>query len=122
MVRAGRRGRDDTSFPGAVRRGRTAVPTMGPGLSSAVVFGEDASHVGEEERHMRATGSADLDSHAALHRRFVEDDRDLRGQYEATGGGALVTIKLQGWVSDWLTQHIAGVDQRLAAHLRQRVA
>jgi len=79
-------------------------------------------HFGTEEKLMKETGYPDFPMHKAAHERFVKDYLEMRKTYEASGGGASLTIKLQGWVGDWLKAHIAGTDQALATYLAKRAA
>jgi len=73
-----------------------------------------------EERLMEAAGFPGLDAHRSAHARFRADlDAHLRA-YAADGGTAGAGLALHNWLSDWLREHLAGLDQELGQYLSGR--
>jgi hemerythrin len=73
-----------------------------------------------EERLMEAAGFPGLDAHRSAHARFRADlDAHLRA-YGADGGTAGAGLALHNWLSDWLREHLAGLDQELGQYLSGR--
>lgn len=80
-------------------------------------------HFATEERIMTATSFPGYTVHKAAHERFVRDYQALRALHESTGGAsAAVAVKARTWLAEWLKNHIAGTDQLLARHLKQKIA
>ncbi len=74
-----------------------------------------------EERLMRgATGYAGVEEHLAAHASFrVALDERARA-YARDGGGAAAGLALHNWLSDWLREHVAGLDRELGRAVARR--
>lgn len=70
-----------------------------------------------EERLMEAAGYPGLDAHRSAHARFRADLDAHLGAYAADGGNAGAGLALHNWLSDWLREHLAGLDQELGRYL-----
>jgi hemerythrin len=77
-------------------------------------------HFSAEEALMRANAYPLLPDHQGEHRRFVEDLRALQREYTKEGATALLLVKVNGRVSQWLAEHIARTDKAFGEHLRGR--
>ncbi|MGQ9919130.1 MAG: bacteriohemerythrin, partial [Bryobacteraceae bacterium] len=73
-------------------------------------------HFGYEEKLMERAGYADLSSHKRVHRAMVEQVEKLRKEAESSRTG--FSIKLMGFLKNWLTDHIMGTDQKYAPTLK----
>jgi hemerythrin-like metal-binding protein len=73
-------------------------------------------HFAHEEQLMQKAGYADLASHQRVHRAMVEQVEKLR--QEAGSSRAGFSIKLMGFLKNWLTDHILGTDQKYAPALK----
>jgi hemerythrin-like metal-binding protein len=97
----------------AMRQGdRSEIGRLFDFLGSYVV-----EHFGMEQKLMEAANYPAYPMHKAAHERFVRDYLELKKTFEATGGGAALTLKVRDWTSQWLTAHIAQTDKQLAAYL-----
>jgi hemerythrin len=79
-------------------------------------------HFEAEERLMREVGFPGLEGHAALHRAFRADFAGMLRDYRRTGPTALVALTVHNWLSDWLRNHIGGVDVELGKFVAARDA
>lgn len=78
-------------------------------------------HFTAEEELMRLHAYPQRAEHEAEHRRFVEDFKALQREYANEGPTALLLVKVNGRVSQWLAVHISGTDRALGAHLKTRL-
>ncbi len=77
-------------------------------------------HFEGEERLMRELQYPGLDAHAKVHAEFRESFRQIVRDFRRTGPTALVALTVHNWLSDWLRQHLAGVDLELGRFLAAR--
>lgn len=77
-------------------------------------------HFELEERLMRELGYPGLDAHAAAHRTFREEFAANVADLAARGPTALVALTVHNWLSDWLRDHLGGVDLELGRFLAGR--
>ncbi|MEJ5366872.1 MAG: bacteriohemerythrin [Bryobacteraceae bacterium] len=70
-------------------------------------------HFGHEEKLMEKAGYPDLADHKRVHRAMVEQVEKFRKEVESSRTG--FSIKLMGFLKNWLTEHILGTDQKYAA-------
>ena len=70
-------------------------------------------HFDNEEDLMKKIGYADMDSHVKEHRAFNDYATQLIGEF--VGGKDIDLEALYSYIVDWLVQHIATVDKKLAA-------
>jgi hemerythrin len=74
-------------------------------------------HFEAEERLMRERGYPGIEDHAAAHQAFRLDFSQRVLDFYRTGPTALVALTIHNWLSDWLRQHIAEMDQELGRFL-----
>lgn len=77
-------------------------------------------HFAAEEALMRVHAYPQREEHEAEHRRFVEDFKALQREYTKEGATALLLVKVNGRVSQWLVEHIARTDKAFGTHLKTR--
>jgi hemerythrin len=77
-------------------------------------------HFAAEEALMRLHAYPRRAEHEAEHRRFIEDFKALQAEYVREGGTALLLVKVNGRVTQWLAEHIARTDRELGKHLGTR--
>lgn len=75
-------------------------------------------HFSAEEALMRRHGYPYRAEHEAEHRRFIDDFKALQREYVKEGGTALLLVRVNGRVTQWLAEHIARTDKDLGKHLR----
>lgn len=73
-------------------------------------------HFAHEEKLMEKAGYTDLAAHRRVHRAMVEQVEKLR--QEAGSSRAGFSIKLMGFLKNWLTDHILGTDRKYAPALK----
>jgi hemerythrin len=74
-------------------------------------------HFAAEERIMREARYSDLAEHMAEHREFKQRLGSLMPQWDSEGASPAMLIALLGFLDSWLTSHVKGSDQRIAAFL-----
>lgn len=79
-------------------------------------------HFSAEETLMRHHAYPALPEHQSEHQRFIEDLKALQREYAAEGGTALLLVKVNGRVSQWLAEHIARTDKAFGEHLKAHEA
>lgn len=75
------------------------------------------SHFGAEEALMKASRYPGLEAHQAEHARLIEDLAALREEYRRDGVTALLVVRVNARVTQWLFQHINRTDRALGAFL-----
>ena len=75
------------------------------------------SHFGGEARLMALHDYPGRADHLAQHAFFVAEFRALVGEMEKGGVTALLTIKLNKLLCDWLRDHVSTVDRKLGEFL-----
>jgi methyl-accepting chemotaxis protein len=98
---------------GAMRK-RAGKSVLGPILDELSQY--TVQHFKEEERLMAEAGYAELDGHQRVHEKLVAQVLDFKQQFEA--GSATVTLDLMNFLSDWLVNHIKGVDRKYVSTLK----
>jgi len=78
------------------------------------------SHFRAEEEEMVRTGYWYLASHRAAHEHFLGEYALLRAEHARTGATPRLSARLEETVSDWLRNHILGMDQLLGRFLLAR--
>lgn len=73
-------------------------------------------HFEAEEQAMSKYGYPHAMEHLREHTGFIEDVAALRHEF-ATGATAVLVVKVQKLVVDWLINHIGGEDKRLGSHI-----
>jgi hemerythrin len=77
-------------------------------------------HFSAEESLMRIHGYPQRAEHEAEHRRFIEDFRGLQREYAKEGATALLLVRVNARITQWLIEHISRTDKLLGAHLKAR--
>ena len=73
-------------------------------------------HFQFEEQQMAAAGYPQLENHKRLHEKLVAQVVDFQRQFES--GSVTVTLDLMNFLSDWLVNHIKGVDRQYVPLLK----
>ena len=76
-------------------------------------------HFSTEEELMQKFNYVDFALHKAQHQRFIQRFSKLEADYKARGGRLYLTLQIQEELINWLLNHIAGSDQKLAIFLQQ---
>lgn len=77
------------------------------------------SHFAIEEALMIESGYPGLDEHKSQHLGFVDAVSDVMRRFESEGSTVHVSDTINGFVTDWLHEHIMGSDKAMAAFYRQ---
>ena len=80
------------------------------------------SHFGAEERWMVESGYPAYPQHKAEHDRFMQEYLRMQVEHEERGPTALMGMRLNNWIADWLRKHIIDTDMELGRWLANRVA
>ena len=91
-----------------------------PAAITAVVnelVGYTRYHFAYEERLMEEAGYPQLEEHRRKHRAMVGQVDSFRDA--AGSASAAVSLKLMGFLKDWLSRHIMETDQYYARHLEK---
>jgi hemerythrin len=92
-------------------------------LNSTMQFLIDytAKHFSEEEKLQQHHHYPDYPNHKKLHEAFKNTISELAKQLQSDGPTAVLVTKISSKTGDWLIQHIASQDKKVAAHLRSQV-
>jgi hemerythrin len=80
------------------------------------------THFGAEERWMVESEYPDYEAHKAEHDRFMQDYLRYSVELEQKGPTALVGMRVNNWIADWLRSHIMVSDMALGRFLSQKLA
>lgn len=87
------------------------------------VFGELArytqTHFASEERYMAQVGYPHLEQHQKEHAELMNAVSAFRKDYHA--GKALISVKLMGFLRDWIRNHIQQSDRKYGVWARQNI-
>jgi len=75
-------------------------------------------HFHAEEKLMEQAGYDKLDEHKRIHEKLVNEVLDFQRQFKS--GNATVSLDLMNFLSDWLINHIKGVDRKYVPLLKQK--
>lgn len=75
-------------------------------------------HFGAEEKLMRIHAYPERGAHEAEHRRFVDDFKALQRDYTREGPTALLLVRVNGRVTQWLAEHISRTDRTFGTWLK----
>jgi len=78
------------------------------------------THFGAEETRMRESKYPGYAAHKAQHDRFVKDILALSAEHEKRRGPGLEPMRVGGWLSTWLKEHVKGSDVAFATFLRAK--
>ncbi len=102
-------------------------------LDSAMQAGEGKNKVGEiltqmvnyarghfalEEQYFEKFGYPDAPAHKAAHQKFIAEV--VKFQQDFNSGTLGLSIKVLSFLSDWLRNHIMGVDQKYSAFFNEK--
>ena len=90
-------------------------------LEDYVVF-----HFGEEEKFMRRFDYPDYRAHRQQHDQFWENLQQIKKQLPKIEGGKKpgsydISVETNQLVVDWILEHIARIDKKLGAYLKDKV-
>jgi len=77
-------------------------------------------HFSAEESLMRVSAYPQRAEHEAEHKRFIGDLKALQEEYRREGPTALLLVKVNGRVTQWLADHIARTDKVFGEHYKTR--
>jgi hemerythrin len=72
-------------------------------------------HFDHEQRQMERLAYPGMAEHLDEHAYFVESYLVLAAEVERNGPSAMVTVKLNRLLCDWLREHVGSTDRRLGA-------
>jgi hemerythrin len=75
-------------------------------------------HFGGEQRLMQLHRYPEASEHLAQHAFFVSEFRALAAEVQRNGPTALVSIKLNKLLCDWLRDHVASTDRKFGQFLQ----
>ncbi len=101
----------------AMRQGK-GRDVLGRVLRNLVAY--TGEHFATEEDLMRRTTFPELAQHKAAHDAFVEQALSFQRRYEA--GEVGLTVELISSLTDWVRNHVLGMDQRYGPHLKAHQA
>ncbi len=79
-------------------------------------------HFGAEERWMAESEYPDYAAHKAEHDAFMQDYVRFSVELEKMGPTALLGMRVNNWIADWLRRHIMDRDMALGRFLAQKIA
>jgi methyl-accepting chemotaxis protein len=94
------------------RAGKTVLGSILGELAEYTV-----EHFQMEERMMAQAGYDKLDEHRRIHEKLVKEVVDFQKKF--TDGSATVSMDLMNFLSDWLINHIKGVDRKYVPFLQR---
>jgi hemerythrin len=68
------------------------------------------NHFASEERYMQKVGYPHFAEHKAEHEALLKQVGDFKADYDA--GKAMISIKLMGFLRDWVRNHIQKTDKK----------
>lgn len=103
----------------AIRRGcsRDEVGRTLAFLASYVV-----DHFAAEEALWDEVGYPGAERHRAEHTRFAQDLAALVSEHRRDGATPSLIVRVNGWLTGWLREHIGRSDREAAAFFRTRAA
>ena len=101
-----------------VGKGRDEIYEMIEFLEKYVV-----EHFSTEEKYMKKYHYDELKFklHLTQHKRFVQQLKDLREEFDEKGASSYLAIKIHKHVLTWLLSHIKRVDLEYASFLRDKI-
>ncbi|MDR3629970.1 MAG: bacteriohemerythrin [Desulfocapsaceae bacterium] len=94
------------------RAGKTVLGSILQELAQYTI-----EHFQKEEHIMLKAGYAHLDEHKRIHAKLVQQVLDFKKQFES--GSATVSMDLMNFLSDWLVNHIKGIDRKYVSLLKE---
>ncbi|SHM42156.1 hemerythrin [Caldanaerovirga acetigignens] len=76
-------------------------------------------HFGEEEKIMKAESYPGYDGHKNQHEIFIKKFEEFKGKLEQTGPTVDLVVKMNGFLVDWLINHIKKTDRALGDYLKK---
>jgi hemerythrin-like metal-binding protein len=97
-------------------RNRAGKTVMGSTLQELAQY--TVEHFQAEEKLMMEAGYAKLNEHKRVHEKLVKEVLAFQQKFQE--GSATVTLDLMTFLSDWLINHIKGVDRQYVATLKEQ--
>jgi len=79
-------------------------------------------HFGAEERWMIRSAYPSYLRHKSEHERFIRDYERMRLEYRDKGPNALVGMRVNNWIGEWLKGHISHSDMELGRYLAAKLS
>ena len=79
-------------------------------------------HFGAEERWMIRSAYPSYMRHKAEHERFIRDYERMRLEYQDKGPSALVGMRMNNWIGEWLRGHISHSDMEFGRFLATKLS
>ncbi|MDN5332108.1 MAG: hemerythrin [Tepidanaerobacteraceae bacterium] len=95
-------------------KGKEEVVKVIDFLSNYVVM-----HFGEEEKIMKAENYPGYDGHKTQHESFIKKFTEFKEKLEQTGPTVDLVVKMNGFLVDWLINHIKKTDRALGDYLKR---
>lgn len=95
-------------------RNRAAQTVMSQIFKELVDY--TVQHFADEERMLEEAGYEKLAEHKKIHAKMVKQVQEYREQFES--GAATVTMDLMNLLSDWLINHIKGIDRQYVSKVQ----
>ncbi|MGD9948588.1 MAG: bacteriohemerythrin [Desulfobulbus sp.] len=96
-------------------RSRAGKSVLGATLAELAQY--TVEHFQSEEKMMAAAKYPQLEAHKREHEKLVAQVVDFQRQFES--GSVTITLDLMNFLSDWLINHIKGVDRRYVPTLKE---
>lgn len=103
----------------AIRRGSSRDEV---GRTLAFLTGYVAEHFAAEEALWRDAAYPGAEQHGAEHARFTRDLAALEAEHRRDGATPSLIVRVNGWLTGWLREHIGRADREAAAFIRTRAA
>jgi len=98
----------------AMREGKGKV-VVGNVLDELIKYTE--THFKNEENLMAKAGYPGLASHKLVHKKLVDQVKDLANKNEA--GALSLSMEVMNFLKAWLVDHIQGTDKNYSSHLNK---
>ncbi|GAB6098782.1 hypothetical protein JCM16358_06610 [Halanaerocella petrolearia] len=77
-------------------------------------------HFSDEEELQQEYGYPHYDAHKDLHESFVQDIKDFKAEFEDGKADTASMMKFNKRITQWLIDHVKGIDQKLAEHIQEQ--
>ncbi len=99
----------------AMRQGK-GKDVLGKIINGLITYTE--THFGTEERYFTKFGYPEADSHKKEHSDFTKEVSEFKEGFEK--GKLGLSIEIMNFLSDWLKNHIQGVDRKYGPFFNER--
>ena len=78
-----------------------------------------SEHFETEEPCMRQFNYPEIEEHIKEHKKFLEDFKKIKEEFEKTGFAVDFSLKLQSFLAEWITNHYKEIDVKMADFLKK---